>query len=186
MIDPGASEIITRELAPNERILWTGKPRQGIYLRVSDTFLIPMSLLWCAFVVFWEARVFNSGAPLFFILWGIPFVLVGLYVVAGRFLVDAKQRSKTFYGLTEDRIIIVSGLFQKKTKTLNLQTLSDISLTEREDRTGTITFGPSPPFYSWVAGASWPGLGQMAVPSFEAIENARTVYDLINNAKQKK
>lgn len=185
MIDTTSSGIITKELGANEKLLWTGRPKQGIILRGSDALLIPFSLLWCGFAIFWESSVINTNAPFFFRLWGIPFVLIGLYIVAGRFFVDANQRSKTYYGLTDDRVIIVSGLFQKKIKTLNLQTISDISLTEGKDRKGTITFGPTPQFYAAFGGTSWPGMGQQAVPSFDSIENARSVYDLINNAKRK-
>jgi hypothetical protein len=97
--------------------------------------------VWGGFAFIWEWSVFNSKAPFFFLLWGIPFVLVGVYLIVGRFFVDAWQRDKTYYGVTNERIIIVSGHLNRKVKTLDLGALSDLSLTERSDRSGTITFG---------------------------------------------
>jgi hypothetical protein len=178
-MDTNPSLVISKELASGERLLWSGRPRPGVVFRGSDLFLIPFSLLWCGFAIFWEATVLTSKAPLVFRLWGVPFVLVGLYLVVGRFLVEAKQRAKTVYGLTDQNVVIVSGLLTRKVKRLNLRTISDVSLEERAERRGTITFGPTPPSYAWFGGGSWPGLGQTAVPSFDLIENARAVYDLI-------
>src|ERR1051326_4937198 len=132
MTNSAASEI-ERELSLGERLLWSGQPRRGFRLRSSDAFVIPFSLLWCGFAIFWEASVVTKGAPFFFMLWGIPFILVGLYIVFGRFFVDARTRGRTFYGVTSQRIIIVSGLFSQQTKTLQLRTLSDISLSKRSD-----------------------------------------------------
>ncbi|MGD0898102.1 MAG: hypothetical protein ABR915_09730 [Thermoguttaceae bacterium] len=109
MLFDDADSMIRSELRPEERLLWTGRPPQGIRLRATDAFLIPFSILWGGFAFFWEAMVIASGAPLFFVAWGIPFVVVGLYLVLGRFWVDARQRAHTFYGLTDSRIIVVEG-----------------------------------------------------------------------------
>jgi hypothetical protein len=179
-----ARSEIARELSPNEHILWTGRPRQGIFLRTSDTFLIPFSILWAGFAVFWEFGVNASGAPLFFRLWGVPFVLVGVYLVIGRFFVDARARENTYYGITDERVIVVSGLRTRQVKSLQLRTLSDVSLSEQNDRRGTIMLGPLPAGYRSYAFAGWPGMSSRLPPSFEMIENARAVYEILTKAQR--
>ena len=173
---------LTRELGNGERLLWSGQPKQGIMLRHADAFLIPFSILWCGFAIFWETSVITSGAPFFFILWGIPFVIVGLYIVVGRFVVDAAERKRTVYGLTNERVIIVGGLFKRVVKSVNLRTLSDVSLTERGDGTGTITLGVSSG-YGWF-GSNWPGSRQTLPPALEQINNARSVYEQLRQAQK--
>jgi hypothetical protein len=178
------SESIRAELSPGEQILWSGQPRQGIAFRGSDAFAIPFSLLWAGFAVFWLVSAAQSGAPLPFVLFGVPFVLVGLYIVFGRFFVEAKQREKTYYALTANRIIISSGLFARKVKSLQLKTLSEISLSERSDGTGTISFGAQHPMASMFGGmSSWPGAEQYLGPRFDLIPQARTVYEEVRKAQ---
>ncbi len=143
--------------------------------------MIPFSLLWGGFAIFWEAGVIASGAPWFFALWGVPFVLVGFYLIVGRFLWDARRRRRTFYGLSDQRVIIVAGGTSRKVTSLNLKTLSDISLTEKSDGTGTIAFGPGHPLACWWSGMTWPGVPQ-GPPSFEMISDAKHVYGLLRQA----
>ena len=169
-VDAGA--IIHRELGMHERMLWAGRPQSGIVLRGADAYLIPFSLLWGGFAFFWEFSVLRSGAPFFFRLWGIPFVLMGCYLIFGRFLVDRRQREKTVYGVTNERAIIVSGLFTRTVKSLNLRTLTDVSLEERGNGSGTITFGQANPYAWWLSGAGWwPGMAA-APPAFVLIPRA--------------
>jgi hypothetical protein len=177
-------DVIRRELAPSEQFLWAGQPRQGFVLRATDWFLIPFSIMWGGFAIFWEASVIATGAPPFFMLWGIPFVLIGLYLIFGRFWVDARQRASTTYGITSERVIIISGLFSRAVKSLNIDTLTDVSLSERSGGDGTITFGPVPFMYAWYGGAAWPGLGTHAVPNFELAVDARSVYQIIRDAQR--
>jgi Bacterial PH domain len=179
-----ADEVIEAELGPGERLLWAGRPPLGLKLRAADAVLIPFSLMWGGFAIFWETMVVRGGAPWFFVLWGIPFVLIGLYLIAGRFVVDARQRAKTFYAVTSERVIIVSGLFLRRVKSLNLDTLTDVSLTERNNGAGTITFGPAPPMAGWYSGGSWPGMGNYLFPSFELSSDARSVYEIIRSAQR--
>src|SRR4051812_19863506 len=100
-------KIVSSELSTGEELVWSGRPRAGIRLSGPDLFLIPFSLVWCGFAVFWEKSVLGMGAPGFFPLFGLVFVVVGLYLVFGRFIADAIRRGKTFYGLTPRRAIIV-------------------------------------------------------------------------------
>lgn len=172
------------ELGPGERLLWSGQPRGGLRLRPTDAFLIPFSLMWGGFAFFWEYSVLQSSAPFFFRLWGIPFVLVGLYLIVGRFFADAWQRARTYYGITNERVVIVSGLFQKQVKSLALRSLSEVTLSERGDRSGSITFGAVPAMYGWLAGSGWPGSGKQLPPSFELVENVRQVHAQIQSAQR--
>jgi hypothetical protein len=176
-------DVLRRELGPSERLLWFGQPRQGFMLRMSDAFVIPFSLMWGGFAIFWETSVLLAKAPPFFALWGIPFVVIGLHMIAGRFWTDARQRANTFYGVTSERILIIAGLFSQQTKSLNLETLSDLSLSEKPDGSGTIIFG-NMPYGAWTHGAAgWHGMGTQLLPQFESIPDARAVYDLIRKTQ---
>ncbi len=177
-----SSTVLQNELAPGESLLWSGQPRQGVFLRPSDALLIPFSLLWGGFAVFWEASVIATGAPFFFKLWGIPFVLVGLYITVGRFFFEARQRADTHYGVTTERILIVTRWPSTGVKSLPLRTLSEMSLDQQAAGTGTITFGPSNPFPAWGGSGSWPG--SRSAPSFERIAEARAVYEIIRSAQK--
>jgi hypothetical protein len=184
IVNPAAEVILASHLAGGERLLWSGRPKQGVMFRASDAFQIPFSVLWCGFAVSWEYSVLKTdgAARFFFNVWGILFVAIGVYMVIGRFFVDAKQRANTVFGVTDERILIVSGVFTRMVKSLNLRTLSDISLVERADGTGTISFGPTLPFVS--SGRAFAIFGTPTpVPEFEAIADARAVYETIRRAQ---
>lgn len=176
---------LRQHLDSGENLLWTGQPKTGIVFRTADVFLIPFSLLWCGFAIFWFTTALTSGAPFFFAMFGIPFVIIGLIFVFGRFIIDAKQRENTTYGLTDDRIIIKSGLMSKKVKSLNIRTLSDIEYSEKNDGTGTISIGPKNPMMIWGNGMNWwPGM--KSNPQLEMIPNVRKVYNQIIELQKKK
>ena len=140
------------------------------------------------FAIYWEIMALSipkdkaGPVAIIFPLFGIPFVIVGLYLIFGRFIVDSNQRKKTFYGLTNQRIIIISGVFSRKVESLNLKTLTNISLKEKSDRSGTINFGQNNPLSWWFGGMAWPGMPKSG-PSLEMIEGAKEVYEKIREAQ---
>ena len=155
-------------------------------LRPSDAYMIPFSLLWGGFAIFWETDVLHTSGPntAFMSVWGIPFVLAGLYLIVGRFFVDGGLRARTLYGLTNRRAIIISGLFSRTIHSLPLRTLTDISLQVRSDRSGTILLGRPLPYSSWSSGMRWPGGNQYSTPAFEMIPNAKAVHDQLLEAQR--
>ncbi len=166
-------------------MVWSGQPQQGLMLRSGDVLLIPFSVLWGGFAIFWEFGVVSSGGPFFFMLWGIPFVLMGLYIIFGRFFVDSAQRSKTFYALTNERVVIISGLFNQNTKTLDLKKLPEININTKGNGRGTITFGASHPMAWMYAGSGFPNMGRYNIaPSFEMIDDVKTVYQHIKHLQR--
>jgi hypothetical protein len=178
------NEEIRSQLSLNEKILWSGQPKQGLTLRRSDLFAIPFSLCWCGFAIFWELAVLETDDSVFFKLWGIPFVLIGLYMVAGRFFYDAKQRSHSFYLVTSQRIIIASGICSRHVRSLDLRKLSTLALEEakgkEKDKEGSLSFGMSSSFPSVFAALfPLPGLEERKAPRFELIKNAKQVYETI-------
>lgn len=171
-------ELLRNELMPNEKLIWSDTPQKGIMLKASDVFMIPFSLLWGGFAFFWEYSVLKNDAPIFMVLFGIPFVLVGLYIIIGRFFYDTKKREGSIYGLTETRAIIISGILGKKTTSLNLKSLPEIQVKARQDGTGTIVLGASNPM-QFFQGSGWPGASN-STPAFEGIQNVQRVKQYIH------
>lgn len=169
-----SARVISAELGGDETLLWSGRPVQGLRLVLGDALMIPFSLLWGGFAIFWEVMVFHSGAPWFFRLWGVPFVCVGLYLIVGRFFADAWLRARTRYGVTNQRVLIVTQALRKRVVSLERRTLGPVELEERSDGTGGIVFrsGGLEDFYR----------GRRMPPKFEGIPDARRVYGLIRAA----
>ena len=178
-----ADSEIRRELMRGEELLWAGQARQGVVFHTFDFFLIPFSVVWCSFAVFWMVMAAATGAPRVFVLSGIPFVISGLFFVFGRFWVDARARANIFYGVTTDRVLIVSGVFRRQVKSLNIPTISDITLIESASGGGVITFGPSIPWFGWSHNIAWPAMSQFGPPSFYLATRAREVYSTINELR---
>jgi hypothetical protein len=183
-MDFQAEREIRNELKGHESLLWAGKPRQGLRLTAGDALMIPFSLMWCGFAVVWEVTAIRAGGPFFFVLWGLPFVAVGLYLVFGRFFADAYRRGRTFYGLTGERVLIVTLVRARKVESLGLTGLSQVELTEKAQRRGSIRFGAQAPMQAWFASSGWPGASRGAPPSFEDIDDARDVYDRLQRAQE--
>jgi hypothetical protein len=186
---------IQAELRPDEKLLWSGQPPKGIRFRAADFLTIPFSLLWTGFAVFWEANAIALFPFPCFALFGLPFVLAGLYIVLGRFFVDALQRDRMCYGVTNERVVIISELLSKQhmiiisellgkhVKSLDLRTLQSVRLEKWPDGSGTITFGPAyiPPWRYHILGI---GVGRYIPPMFERIPDAKSVYETIREAQQ--
>jgi hypothetical protein len=180
-------------LDSREKLLWSGQPKQGVRLQTADIFMIPFSLMWGGFAIFWEAGVLglihlDTGkahpAPLFMALWGIPFVLIGLYIMVGRFFFDAVMRGKTYFGVTDRRVITLKSFFNRTVTSFDYGTMAGLNLVERSDGSGDILFGTPGPF-SGFSNASWPGGGRNVTPGFYLLSDARTIYNLIREAQQR-
>ena len=183
-MDINLQQELTRELGSGEKLLWSGQPAAGIRFVPADLMMIPFSLLWGGFALFWEYTVLKSGtASWFFALWGIPFVLMGVYMIIGRFFFDAHRRARTAYGLTPERVIIISGVFSRETRSLPLKQLPEIAVSERSDGTGTIVFGTQSPLApTWMG--SWPGSARFKPAQFESIPRAREVFGRLRDAQK--
>jgi hypothetical protein len=173
---PEAQQILSPYLESGERLLWCGIPKQGFMIRSSDLTLIPFSLIWGGFAFYWEYTVLQKGVPLMFRLWGIPFVLTGLYMIVGRFFYDLWLRRGTYYGLTESRVLILSGVFVPTLRSIQCDGLSDIVLSAKENGKGTISFGKDRTV----------GRSRELAPRFEMIDDVRTVHSLILSQKERR
>lgn len=100
-------------LGRDERILWQGAPTPG--LRLSGGLgLSAFGTVFTAFSLFWMAAAgwIGSGTGVIgtvFPLFGLPFLLIGLYMMVGRFVWGAYVRRGTFYTLTNRRAFVATA-----------------------------------------------------------------------------
>lgn len=181
-----AEHKIREYLERDEKLIWTGIPRRGLTLRPGDALMIPFSLLWGGFAIYWEYSVINIGGPIFMVIFGIPFVVIGLYMIFGRFFYEAAARKNTMYGITQDRILILSGLFSRSVESHNINTLQTATLTEKPNGSGTIVLAAESKMHAMFRGSSWPGMGNKLAPALDMIPDARKVYRLITELQSGK
>lgn len=186
------------ELLGGERLLWTGQPDPRVIFERVDIFLVPFSLLWGGFALVWEAGVLGLGVfgeghrsavPWFFVLWGIPFVLVGLYFIAGRFFYKAWRKRRTYYALTNKRALVLVEGRGRTLRACLLSAVPTINKSVRSSGVGTISFGNT----SWASmydntGMDFFGamgaLGADSTVRFNDVRDADRVYGLAMAARK--
>lgn len=168
------------DLDAEERILWAGQPRQGIFFHPQDFIMIPFSLLWGGFAIFWFVTALSFDAPGPFALFGLPFVLVGLYMIFGRFFYDQWVRKNTFYAITSQRVLIRTGGRVTSLSSLNLPAIPEITFQEHPGGRGSIFFSSIPPMMAQFSSRYRSRIG----PFFDQIENGQQVYQILRRAQQ--
>ncbi len=181
-------EMFSGELLNGETISWVGQPETSVLFTGSDIFLVPFSVLWGGFAIFWEFGATAAGAPFFFSLFGVPFVLVGLYFIFGRFIYKHYRKKNTFYAVTNKRVLCLTKLFRHSIREAFINSISSINKTVKSNGVGSIKFGEG----SWIAsmygnsGMEFFGsfYGQDAL-AFYDIKDVNNVYSLINDLRNK-
>lgn len=169
-------------LEAGEQILWEGRPVRLAYTFRGSPFVFVFSLVWLGFALLWEGSALSfDAAPPFLTVWGAMLVLLALYASVGRFWVAAREADRTWYAVTDQRIIIRTGAFQERTVELSLGALRYPQLEEGPRGVGTITFGPTSPFIAHLGGG-WPG-SRIGNSALIAIPDAARVFRLIDRAR---
>jgi hypothetical protein len=204
MSESHAEEVKTI-LEAGETLLWQDHPQQGIILRRSDMLFIPVSLCFGAISVTWEVfsliylfTALNIGdVPAGMIallsiltLIGLPFVVLAAFLLVGRFYYDRKRRQHTHYALSSQRIIILSGLFNKRNvRSIALDKLGNCSLVHQKGEWGSIHFSNDHWLWWVMLGPVWwfplwIDVENYQPPVFERIKNVNEVEQLIKQAQK--
>ncbi len=185
-MDFDIQQKINTQLRPGERVLWVGRPARAFIVRWSD---IPLSIFGIFFMtpvlISIVAGLKEDKDVDFLSVFFLPFLLIGLYLAFGRYIFDALGRKRTYYGLTESRIIIMSGWLSPRTRSISLNVVSDITIAEKSSGCGSITLGAPRDGGKWASKFAMPGKDPNAPPMLEEIENVRSVYNQILQTQER-
>ncbi len=177
-------KLFSDVLLDGENILWTSQPSASpLNLFTSqDIYLIPFSVLWLGFALFWEASVLTSNGPFFFKLWGIPFVLIGLHNLIGRFIHKYWKKRHTYYAVTNLRLLILYKSLTQNPQVIHLDSIPGLNKTTGLTGLGTLTFGFASTKSKRRRGFTW--YLDEEEPGFYGIANVDEVFALINEQRQ--
>ena len=168
-----------RWLQPNEQILWEGEPDPKVIFAKQDRILVPFSLVWAGFALFWETGVSMAG---FFpgSIFGLVFVAVGMYMVVGRFFYKRWDRRRIQYVVTNRRALVLRSGGRSFQEAPIVFAPMQVEIA-RDERHGSVIWsldalsgrqtggfgrvGNKGTMSSiWLIGTGWPGSGSNRIP----------------------
>ncbi|MEA2553823.1 MAG: hypothetical protein QOJ65_1999 [Fimbriimonadaceae bacterium] len=178
--------VFQEDLRPGERLLWTGQPNPNKLLSVADVFMIPFSLMWGGFAFFWEAMAIgmylktpNFGPGIFFPLFGLPFCAIGFWLIFGRFITLYNTRRRTYYGVTDQRLIFVTMGSQRGSQFIPIDHELNMQKSVRPDGSGTLTFGNTQ-VPAWASNLPMRRQSAAQIPQFAEISDLPNVAAIID------
>ncbi|MGC4102870.1 hypothetical protein [Ferruginibacter sp.] len=140
-------------LEQDETLLWAGQPKKGIVFEPADIlniiFVIAL-IIFTYFACHALAKISLLLAIVIAVIFGSICILLGFV----RFFIDASLRSKTFYGLTNKRIIIKAPGNYTTVQSVYFSSKPRIEFLPNIDDTSTIDIGLKSPS-TGKTGISW-------------------------------
>lgn len=183
--DKSLDPIETR-LDPGESVNWRGQPVKKSYVLAGNKFYFILIGFWCLFAIIFEidaiGKVISGRGSIAFALAGlIPFAIFSPFILAP-IVISSKSATKTYYAVTNNRIMIATGLLHKRFTSLDLCETQAINLRIRRNGVGDIYFGHSGSTGGWGFWSVIFWLGDQ-LPSFYCIENVEKVFHKIRELK---
>ncbi len=178
--------VIKPYLDTNEHIVWCDRPAKLFAFTVSDLFTSIFGVFWLAFSIFWMLTAFegskgsNDAMLSVFPLFGLPFVLVGLYLVFFKHIVTAIKRKKIIYALTNNRALIVHTGKRQYVQEYRYENIANIQMKCDSNDIGSIFF---------LAGAinyTRNGRSYASTSGIFGIKETKKVYKILSQCLEKK
>jgi hypothetical protein len=146
-IDP--QELLSSFLLPNETLLWSGQPMQGVIWTLGKIlflcFVFIAFPLLSAFCIGAYINVGGSDVSFFqfslIVGWGV----FGMWAMQDIAYPSFWERKNTFYGITSNRIMICKGIFKPAVLSINFKNLKQVQLVQLSHGRGYILLGPNMP-----------------------------------------
>ncbi|MCG3173164.1 MAG: hypothetical protein GMKNLPBB_01342 [Myxococcota bacterium] len=185
------ASLLQAEMEPGEHLLWWGQPdpkrasRKGWWLWL---FFAP----WTLFSLFWEGAAIYAVTQaaetemgwfvIIFPVFGVPFVLTGLYMLATPWRAY-REAERTWHAVTSKRVITLVDGRERKILSLDRGAIRNIHRIERSPTDGDILFETTD---MPVVGGFPPGLAfaaKGAANGFLGIREPRQVERLLRRAE---
>jgi hypothetical protein len=184
--------LFQTDLVRDEKVLWTGQPEPKLFCS-GDLFLVPFSLLFFCFSIFWilaaSGLLSQSHKLSMFWLFGIPFVLIGFYLLIGRFFVKSWKQRNTYYAVTNQRALVLCTVPNRSLQSVFINTLPSINKSVGSNGSGTLVFGYMPPRAATYVNSGMDFFasvnGQTLPPAFYDVKDANYVCELINGQRRR-
>lgn len=186
-------------LDADEEILWQGAPDDGVDFSGFWSMQTLFALFFTGFSLFWITMAYRISGQmtdtvgrvvnLVFPLFGLPFLLVGLQMLLGRFWSDARRRRNSYYTLTNRAAYI--GVQSGAKRSLDRYAIGpDTRLTLEDGDLGNIWFATrvnTMPLHTPSMHRSRSRIGgatQTVDPvGFERLSNARQIYGMMRKVQ---
>lgn len=178
------TDELSAYLAPNERVLWQGQGRRRLNSAAAGGYafiamFVALALIFIVLLLTTTRGGRSSGGDAVALVI-LPFIFIGVGLGVGIPLVLLGQRSANArYVVTNLSALIVSAPTAwagRRVTVVPLKNLSQLTLTENRDGTGTLTFGQT--LFSGYGRYSNGWLTD-SMAAFWNIEQPQTVYQLI-------
>jgi hypothetical protein len=188
--------VFQNDLMTGEKIYWSGQPDPSVLFSASDILLIPFSLIWGGFAIFWELSCLGftgfvkqgQVAPVVFSIFGLPFVGIGLYMIFGRFFFKIWKKKRTFYAVTNRRILIATQTYERQLQAQFLNQIPAINKSISSNGRGSLSFGSGTGLGFNYANSGMDFMGRRGIQAylgFYDIPQAEAVYQTVSQLQNK-